>query len=77
MSELNKLEDYRKRNNFTYKMLAQKLDVSVRTAIRHCRPLGATGFHLPQQKTMERIIILTEGYVQPNDFYHVSLKKEI
>jgi hypothetical protein len=53
------------------------LEIHERTARRHCRPLGDLDFHLPIQKTMVKIIMITEGFVQPNDFYHVTLKKEI
>ena len=77
MASLNKLEDYRTRNKITYKQLAVILKIHERTARRHCRPLGDLDFHLPIQKTMAKIIMITEGYVQPNDFYHISLKQEI
>ena len=77
MASLNKLEDYRTRNKITYKQLAGTLEIHERTARRHCRPLGDLDFHLPIQKTMVKIIMITEGFVQPNDFYHVTLKKEI
>ena len=77
MASLNKLEDYRTRNKITYKQLADTLEIHERTARRHCKPLGDMDFHLPIQKTMVKIIMITEGYVQPNDFYHITLKKEI
>jgi hypothetical protein len=77
MASLNKLEDYRTRNKYSFKKLAGMLEIHERTARRHCRPLGDLDFHLPIQKTMEKIIIITEGYVQPNDFYHISLKQEV
>jgi hypothetical protein len=77
MASLNKLEDYRTRNKITYKQLADTLEIHERTARRHCKPLGDLDFHLPIQKTMVKIIMITEGYVQPNDFYHITLKKEI
>jgi len=77
MASLNKLEDYRTRNKITYKQLANTLEIHERTARRHCKPLGDLDFHLPIQKTMVKIIMITEGYVQPNDFYHITLKKEI
>ena len=77
MASLNKLEDYRTRNKITYKQLAGTFEIHERTARRHCKPLGDLDFHLPIQKTMVKIIMITEGYVQPNDFYHITLKKEI
>ena len=77
MAQLNKLEDYRTRNKLSYKQLANILKIHERTARRHCRPLGDLDFHLPVRKTMEKIIIMTEGYVQPNDFYHITLKQEV
>jgi len=77
MASLNKLEDYRTRNKITYKQLANTLEIHERTARRHCKPLGDLDFHLPIQKTMEKIIMITEGYVQPNDFYHIALKQEV
>ena len=77
MASLNKLEDYRTRNKLSYKQLASILKIHERTARRHCRPLGDLDFHLPIQKTMEKIIMITEGYVQPNDFYHITLKQEV
>ena len=77
MAQLNKLEDYRTRNKLSYKQLAVILKIHERTARRHCRPLGDLDFHLPVRKTMEKIIIMTEGYVQPNDFYHITLKQEV
>ena len=77
MAQLNKLEDYRTRNKLSYKQLAVILKIHERTARRHCRPLGDLDFHLPVQKTMEKIIIMTQGYVQHNDFYHITLKQEV
>ena len=77
MAQLNKLEDYRTRNKLSYKQLAVILKIHERTARRHCRPLCDLDFHLPVQKTMEKIIIMTQGYVQPNDFYHITLKQEV
>lgn len=59
------LDEYRKEKGWSYGKLSQVLDVGhSRMTSRWCR-----GEVIPTKEHMLRIIKLTHGAVQPNDFY--------
>lgn len=64
------LDNWRKRKGHSYTKLAELLGASHATVARRwCRPFGASDRKVPNAAYMDRIIILTEGAVTPNDFY--------
>ncbi|MGB0467944.1 MAG: helix-turn-helix domain-containing protein [Pontibacterium sp.] len=64
------LDEYRRANKLTYKQLAEQLGASHPTiARRYCLPIGHKDRMIPNMEYMERIMTITSGAVQPNDFY--------
>ncbi len=64
------LDQWRVRQKLSYNKLAKLLGASHATiARRWCQPTGAKDRMIPSPKYMERIVLLTDGRVQPNDFY--------
>ena len=64
------LEEYRQAQGLTYKRLAELIGAKHPTmARRYCLPHGHKDRMIPQIEYMERIMTLTNGQVQPNDFY--------
>jgi len=61
-----KLADWRRRKNLTQQQLADELGCIVTTIARY-----ETGLRRPDGPAMIRIYKLTEGAVQPNDFYQL------
>tara|TARA_B100000989_G_scaffold118022_1_gene86852 strand:- start:441 stop:653 length:213 start_codon:yes stop_codon:yes gene_type:complete len=64
------LDDYRKKKNWSYGQLAHLLDAGhAQMARRWCLPMKHKDRLVPRQRYMSRIIELTKGEVQPNDFF--------
>lgn len=65
-----KLNDFRKKNSFTFKGLAKFIGVEgiscQSTVQRWCM-----GKRIPEKKFMEKIFKVTKGKVAPNDFYEI------
>jgi transcriptional regulator with XRE-family HTH domain len=62
------LENFRKKQKFTYKGLAKFLEIEgvsiATTALRWCK-----GERMPRAEHMKKIFRLTKGKVTPGDFY--------
>lgn len=58
------LQEYRKKEDKTQQEMADSLGVPL---IVYCS--WEYGKRLPRMENMQRIIIVTKGEVQPNDFY--------
>lgn len=64
------LEEYRQSNKLTYGKLAELIGAKHPTiARRYCLPIGHADRMIPNFDYMERIVTVTAGAVQPNDFY--------
>ncbi|RPG67759.1 MAG: hypothetical protein CBC02_001330 [Flavobacteriaceae bacterium TMED42] len=68
------LDDYRKQKGWSYGQLAQRLGTKhAQMARRWCLPQNHKDYLIPSNrgvtKYMSRILELTRGEVQPNDFY--------
>lgn len=64
------LDQWRKNKGHSYKSLAAMLGASHATVVRRwCMPFAENGRMIPAPKFMMRILDLTRGEVQPNDFY--------
>ena len=64
------LEDFRKQQKLSYKQLAELLGASHATVARRwCLPRGHKDRLIPNENYMDKIILLTNGEVMPNDFY--------
>lgn len=61
-----KLADWRRRKNLTQQQLADELGCIVTTIARY-----ETGLRRPDGPAMIRIYQLTDGQVEPNDFYEL------
>lgn len=59
-----KLKTYIKKDKLTYKKVAQIIGCSPIDVYRYC-----AGISIPRADRMSKIIELTNGEVQPNDFY--------
>lgn len=59
-----KLGPWRRENKLTIGRLAEKLARSDMTVSRYCNER-----RIPEPETMRRIYVVTQGEVQPNDFY--------
>ena len=65
-----KLNDYRLQKNWSYGQLAMMIGASHATVVRRwCLPLTHKNSMIPDKKFMLQIVKLTNGEVQPNDFY--------
>lgn len=64
---MQKLGDWRRQKGLTQAELADALECTVSTVARY-----ENGTRDPEPATKERIFILTEGAVEPNDFYPVA-----
>jgi len=56
------LKTYLKKNKITMLEFADRIDVNVSTVSRICR-----GVVVPSRSTMKRILVETDGKVQPSD----------
>jgi len=64
------LDKWMVKKGHNYSQLAKLLGASHATVVRRwCLPFGAESRMIPNAKFMERILLLTEGAVTPNDFY--------
>ncbi len=64
------LEDYRKQQKLSYKQLAELLGASHATVARRwCLGIDHKDRMIPAPDFMERIVLVTDGSVMPNDFY--------
>lgn len=59
-----KLGPWRRENKLTIGQLAEKLARSDMTVSRYCNER-----RIPEAETMRRIYLVTQGAVEPNDFY--------
>ncbi len=67
-----KLQEWRSLKNFTYKQLAMKFGVEHSTMVRRwCLPSSHKNSQVPGHKYMKIIVQMTDGAVQPNDFYNL------
>jgi len=65
-----KLDTWRKNKGHSYRGLAKLLNVSGATVVRRwCLPMSHADYRIPSFDHMKRILELTQGAVQPNDFY--------
>ncbi len=65
-----KLNDYRLKKNWSYGQLAMMTGASHATVVRRwCLPHTHKNSYIPERKFMLQIVKLTNGEVQPNDFY--------
>ena len=65
-----KLDLYRKQNGLSLAALAKLVGASHATVVRRwCLPKGHPQSLIPNVKYMVRIMDVTNGAVQPNDFY--------
>ena len=63
------LEEYRQKNNLSYRKLANQLGFKEATMIRRwCLPLDNPQAQTPGPKNMSKILDLTQSAVTPNDF---------
>lgn len=65
-----KLAEWRKRNGRTQEWVAAKIDVDQGFVSRIERAINA---QVPRRDILERIYLLTDGAVEPNDFYPMPL----
>jgi len=66
-----KLNEYRISKKWSYGQLAMMLGVSHATvARRYCLPVSHRNYMIPNRKYMLEVVRLTQGAVQPNDFYY-------
>lgn len=64
------LDKWRLRKGHNYTKLAELLGASHATVVRRwCLPFEAESRMIPSAKFMDRILLLTQGAVTPNDFY--------
>ena len=64
------LNDYRLKKGWNYTDLARLVGVKHATIVRRwCLPHGDKERLIPRQDNMDKIIVLTNGEVMPNDFY--------
>lgn len=64
------LEQWRKQKKLSYSKLAKLLGASHATIVRRwCLSEGEKDRMIPSAKYMQRIVLLTDGRVQPNDYY--------
>lgn len=67
------LDQYRKSNRLSLAALAAQLGASHATVVRRwCLPLEHPQSMIPSPQFMLRIVDLTGGAVQPNDFYRTA-----
>jgi transcriptional regulator with XRE-family HTH domain len=62
-----KLADWRKEQGWTQQQLATALECTISSVARY-----ENGTRDPEPAMKERIFLLTEGQVEPNDFYPVA-----
>ena len=64
------LDEFRKDKGLSLSALARELGAAHATVVRRwCLPPGHPEAQIPHQKYMYAIIELSDGKVQPNDFY--------
>jgi ribosome-binding protein aMBF1 (putative translation factor) len=64
------LDDYRRKKGWTYSELARLVGASQATVVRRwCLPADDKNRLIPNQKNMDKIVLLTQSEVMPNDFY--------
>ena len=64
------IDEYRLGRNWSYTELARQLGAAHATVARRwCLKMDDEDRLIPSQAFMDRIILLTSGEVQPNDFY--------
>jgi transcriptional regulator with XRE-family HTH domain len=66
---MNPILNYIKTKDITLSALAEDLEVSVQTVSRWAR-----GLAIPRKSVMQRIVKVTRGKIQPNDFYKAPSK---
>lgn len=59
-----KLSEWREEREWTQERLAEELGCTALTVYRY-----ETGRRMPDREAMEKIFFVTEGKVEPNDFY--------
>jgi predicted transcriptional regulator len=64
-TDLMKLEDWRKTKGMSFSCLAREVGASHASVARR----WCLGGMVPSTKFMTKIVMLTEGQVQPNDFF--------
>tara|TARA_R100000654_G_scaffold21098_1_gene42599 strand:+ start:1252 stop:1464 length:213 start_codon:yes stop_codon:yes gene_type:complete len=64
------LDEFRKSKNLSYKRLSELVGAKHATVARRwCLPQGHEQRMIPAPNYMEKIMTVTDGAVQPNDFY--------
>jgi len=64
------LDEFRRSKNLSYKRLSELIGASHATVARRwCLPAEHQDRMIPAADFMERIMTVTDGAVQPNDFY--------
>lgn len=66
---LNKFGDWCMQRSITGPVLDQTLGVGKNHSYRYIVPLDHPRFAVPRPAVMSKIVALTEGAIQPNDFY--------
>ena len=67
-----KLEEWRSLKKFSYKQLANKFGVAHPTIVRRwCLSKSHKDCQIPNHNYMKIIVQMTDGAVQPNDFYEL------
>lgn len=65
---MTKLEEWRLEQGYTYRRLAEALDITEETARRYCLPRGHKLARSPAPSTLRAIEKLTSGAVKPSDY---------
>tara|TARA_R110002020_G_scaffold71209_6_gene184196 strand:- start:69 stop:281 length:213 start_codon:yes stop_codon:yes gene_type:complete len=64
------LNDYRLIKGWSFSELARLVGAKHATIVRRwCLPISDKGRLIPRADNMDKIILLTQGEVMPNDFY--------
>jgi len=64
------LNQYRQKKGWSYSHLARLLGASHATVVRRwCLPFGDKERLIPNVENMDKVILLSQGEVMPNDFY--------
>jgi hypothetical protein len=64
------LDTFRRQKGWSYSELARQVDASHATVARRwCLPFDHKDRLIPNELFMDRIVLLSNGEVMPNDFY--------
>jgi arginine repressor len=68
-----KLKEYLSNNNFTQQQFVDYVEKKQNIKIpQSTLAKWVTGIRIPRKKEMELLFFITEGNVEPNDFFNIS-----